>query len=36
MTLAQKAYDALRHDSIRGELPPGRPLRLADLGERYG
>ncbi|MDX8437478.1 FCD domain-containing protein [Mesorhizobium abyssinicae] len=36
MTLAQKAYDALRHDIIRGELPPGRPLRLADLGERYG
>ena len=36
MTLAEKAYDALRHDIIRGELPPGRPLRLADLGERYG
>lgn len=36
MTLAEKAYEALRHDIIRGELPPGRPLRLADLGERYG
>ncbi|TIL80870.1 MAG: GntR family transcriptional regulator, partial [Mesorhizobium sp.] len=23
MTLAEKAYDALRHDIIRGELPPG-------------
>jgi len=36
MTLTEKAYDALRHDIIRGELAPGRPLRLADLGERYG
>lgn len=36
MTLAEKAYDALRHDIIRGELAPGRPLRLADLGARYG
>lgn len=36
MTLAEKAYQALRHDIIRGELPPARPLRLADLGERYG
>ncbi|PSJ63978.1 GntR family transcriptional regulator [Pseudaminobacter soli (ex Li et al. 2025)] len=35
MTLAEKAYDALRHDIIRGELAPGRPLRLADLSERY-
>lgn len=36
MTLAEKAYGALRHDIIRGELAPGRPLRLADLGQRYG
>ncbi len=36
MTLAEKAYDALRHDIIRGALAPGRPLRLADLSERYG
>lgn len=36
MTLAEKAYDALRHDIIRGEFAPGRPLRLADLSERYG
>jgi GntR family carbon starvation induced transcriptional regulator len=36
MTLAEKAYDALRHDIIRGELAPGRPLRLADLSQRYG
>jgi len=35
MTLAEKAYDALRHDIIRSELAPGRPLRLADLSERY-
>lgn len=35
MTLAEKAYDALRHDIIRGELAPGRPLRLSDLSERY-
>lgn len=36
MTLAEKAYDALRHDIIRGELASGRPLRLSDLSERYG
>ena len=36
MTLAEKAYDALRHDIIRGELAAERPLRLADLSERYG
>jgi GntR family transcriptional regulator, carbon starvation induced regulator len=36
MTLAEKAYDALRHDIIRGEFAPGRPLRLADLARRYG
>jgi DNA-binding GntR family transcriptional regulator len=36
MTLAEKAYEALRHDIIRGELAPGRPLRLADLSKRYG
>ena len=35
MTLAEKAYAALRHDIIRGELAPGRPLRLSDLSERY-
>lgn len=36
MTLAENAYAALRHDIIRGELAPGRPLRLADLSKRYG
>ena len=36
MTLAEKAYDALRHDIVRGALPAGRPLRLADLSQRYG
>ncbi|MGV8988470.1 MAG: FCD domain-containing protein [Cypionkella sp.] len=35
MTLAEKAYDAMRHDIIRGELAPGKPLRLADLKARY-
>lgn len=35
MTLAEKAYEALRHDIIRGEFVPGRPLRLADLSKRY-
>lgn len=36
MTLAEKAYDALRHDIIRGAYAPESPLRLADLSERYG
>src|SRR5690349_371640 len=36
MTLAEKAYDALRHDIIRGAFAPESPLRLADLSERYG
>lgn len=35
MTLAEKAYDALRHDIIRGEFAPGGPLRLSDLSGRY-
>lgn len=35
MTLAEKAYDALRHDIIRGSLVAGQPLRLADLSNRY-
>ncbi len=36
MTLAEKAYDALRHDIIRGAFAPGRPLRPANLSERHG
>ena len=36
MTLAEKAYDALRHDIIRGAFAPESPLRLAELSERYG
>lgn len=36
MTLAQKAYDGLRQDIVRGAFAPGSPLRLAELGERYG
>jgi DNA-binding GntR family transcriptional regulator len=36
MTLAEKAYEALRHDIISGALMPGGALRLPDLTERYG
>ncbi|MCB1446422.1 MAG: GntR family transcriptional regulator [Rhizobiaceae bacterium] len=36
MTLAEKAYESLRRDIIRGTLKSGAPLRLADLSERYG
>lgn len=36
MTLAEQAYNDLRHDIIRGELIPASPLRLADLSQRYG
>jgi GntR family transcriptional regulator, carbon starvation induced regulator len=36
MTLAEKAYEALRHDIISGALTPGGALRLSDLSERYG
>jgi DNA-binding GntR family transcriptional regulator len=35
MTLAEKAYGALRHDIIRGTFQAEQPLRLADLKERY-
>lgn len=35
MTLAEKAYDSIRHDIIRGELGANKPLRLADLKVRY-
>ncbi|TXI05778.1 MAG: FCD domain-containing protein [Pseudorhodobacter sp.] len=36
MTLAEKAYDALRRDIVSGALKPGAPLRMAQLSERYG
>lgn len=36
MTLARKAYDNLRRDILRGSFAPESPLRLAELGERYG
>ncbi len=36
MTLARKAYDALRWDIVRGAYEPDQPLRLAQLRERYG
>lgn len=36
MTLAAKAYDAMRHDIIRGALAAEQPLRLAELSARYG
>lgn len=35
MTLAEKAYDALRRDIVRGALKPGAPLRMAQLSARY-
>ena len=36
MTLAQKANNGLRQDIVRGAFDSGSPLRLAELGERYG
>lgn len=35
MTLAEKAYDSMRHDIVTGDLKPGAPLRMAQLAERY-
>jgi DNA-binding GntR family transcriptional regulator len=35
MTLAEKAYESLRHDIIRGAFQAEQPLRLADLKTRY-
>lgn len=35
-TLTEKAYKALRHDIVRGELAAGQPLRMAELSARYG
>lgn len=36
MTLAEHVYQALRRDLLRGAFAAGSPLRLADLGARYG
>lgn len=36
MTLAETAYEALRHDIVRGLLRPGQPLRMVQLSQRYG
>ncbi len=36
MTLAEKAYRAIRRDIIQGSLPPNIRLRLTDLRDRYG
>lgn len=36
MTLAEKAYASLRKDIVQGVFAPESPLRLAELGERYG
>ena len=36
MTLAEKAYTSLRRDIVQGAFAPESPLRLAELGERYG
>jgi DNA-binding GntR family transcriptional regulator len=35
-TLTEKAYDALRHDIVRGHWSPGQQLRMAELSARYG
>ena len=35
MTLSEKAYAALRQDIIRGALASGKPLRMAELSNRY-
>lgn len=35
MTLAEKAYDALRRDIVTGQVKPGQPLRMAQLSQRY-
>jgi DNA-binding GntR family transcriptional regulator len=35
MTLAEKAYAALRRDIVAGQLKPGAPLRMAQLSARY-
>ncbi|NMM42867.1 FCD domain-containing protein [Rhodospirillaceae bacterium KN72] len=34
-TLADTVYDRMRWDIVRGELPPGMPLRLEQLKDRY-
>ena len=34
-TRAAQIHDAIRADVLRGELPPGTPLRLAALAARY-
>lgn len=36
MTLMEHVYQALRRDLLRGAFAAGSPLRLADLGARYG
>jgi DNA-binding GntR family transcriptional regulator len=35
MTLAEKAYLALRDDIVRGHFAADKPLRLAELSARY-
>ncbi len=35
-TLGQLAYDRIRADILKGHFPPGSPLRLQALKERYG
>ncbi len=36
MTQLEKAYQSLRDGIVSGDLPPGSPLRLNALSERYG
>lgn len=35
-TLTEMAYEALRHDIVRGHWAPGQQLRMAELSGRYG
>ncbi len=35
-TLTEKAYEALRHDIVRGKWSSGQQLRMAELSEHYG
>lgn len=35
MTLAEKAYVSLRNDIVRGSIPPGSALKMAELSARY-
>lgn len=35
-TLAEEVYDRLRHELLRGDLPPGAKLRINEIAGRFG